>query len=569
MPKIIRNAKKKLSRMERGQVLVVVAVAAVGIIAIIGLVMDVGLLFIGNSRLRRAVDAAAIAAALQYRQGYDINTLTNAADEFLEFNTNNFGLSNATSAVNDCDTDSSLCTTPRRKIVRVDATASVDLAFLPVIGIDSVPISATATSETASVDVVLAIDRSESMTYGDPLYNPDGTVQRDANNNVITTHPPGDPMRDPDYCNDSSKNGLTDTYTSPINGKSYTLTTSCEPFNKVVGAAIDFTNVLFFPYDQMAIVTFDKEAGVPVNGQQVPNLSFSDDCPYGITNCTVDDAVTKALKQLTVYGGVSPYQTASSITDDYRCYSQLDLQCAGSVYNACAGSEKIGSQTNYLGLIGQKQDPCLGAPNYLYTKPYDPSHYTTTNIGYGLEMAGNELAADTRQNVLWVVILLTDGVPNSGHSDDSSHYYCPQSTWANMDDKNNRLPVCVVRSNLARNYYPYNPNKPTTTRLLNTDDNYDALAYAYDEADFVGVPYNPLTNTGGQGALLYTIGLGGELQNYPVTNPVTGASEFLGPEFLKYAANVGNGLYYAAPTASQLTTIFRSIGSNIAVRLSK
>ena len=54
MSKIIRNTKKRFSRMERGQVLVIVAVAAIGIIAIIGLVMDVGLMFIGNARLRRA-----------------------------------------------------------------------------------------------------------------------------------------------------------------------------------------------------------------------------------------------------------------------------------------------------------------------------------------------------------------------------------------------------------------------------------------------------------------------------------------------------------------------------------
>lgn len=42
--------------MERGQVLVLVAGAAIGIIAIIGLSIDVGLMFIGNARLRRAVD---------------------------------------------------------------------------------------------------------------------------------------------------------------------------------------------------------------------------------------------------------------------------------------------------------------------------------------------------------------------------------------------------------------------------------------------------------------------------------------------------------------------------------
>ncbi len=64
--------------------------------------------------------------------------------------------------------------------MRVVAAGRVPLAFLPVIGINSVPITAEAISETASVDVVLVIDRSESMTY---------------------TAPPGEPERDPAECN--------------------------------------------------------------------------------------------------------------------------------------------------------------------------------------------------------------------------------------------------------------------------------------------------------------------------------------------------------------------------------
>ena len=86
MPKIIRNVKHKISRMERGQVLVVVALAAIGIIAVIGLSIDVGIVFIGNARLRRAVDAAALSAALQYRQNSNIGQLRAAANEFLILN---------------------------------------------------------------------------------------------------------------------------------------------------------------------------------------------------------------------------------------------------------------------------------------------------------------------------------------------------------------------------------------------------------------------------------------------------------------------------------------------------
>jgi len=66
----------------------------------------------------------------------------------------------------------------------------------------------------------MVIDRSESMTYDANLH---------------------DPMRDPSYCNqhDITVNGVDQI-------------SSCSPFYQVVAAAIQFTNVMFFPYDSAA-----------------------------------------------------------------------------------------------------------------------------------------------------------------------------------------------------------------------------------------------------------------------------------------------------------------------------
>ena len=547
MSKVIRNAKKKFSHMERGQVLVVVAGAAIGIIAVIGLVMDVGLMFIGNARLRRAVDAAALSSALQFREGYNIDSLTNAANEFLMLD----GFSNPDSHVYTCDdnpqTDMNCIVTQSRKLVEVHATAQIPLAFLPVIGINSITISATAISETASLDVVLAIDTSESMTY---------------------TAGSGTPMRDPSYCNGISG---TDSH-----GRLHAST--CEPFFDVISAAVDFTDILFFPYDQMSIVTFNKDAGIPdpVHGTLVPNLEFSQDCPSGPSGCTPATQVIPTLLGLQVFEGAGPYKSASSDTEDYRCYGPQSGQCSGSLNLACnedAHYDTTANTTNYQGLIGKKQDPCLG-----YTAPFDPSHYTTTNIGAGLEMAGNELASDNRQDVLWVVILLTDGVPNAGYSDDSTPiYYCPNSTTPNTWSMMPAFPNCE-NADAANDWNNGVTTGTSRTRPVATDPSYDALAYAFDEADYVGLPFDSHTNTGGQGALIYTIGLGSELTNYKLSTftysgnylPTTTVNNVgLGTVFLNYAAGVGKGLYYPAPSASQLNTIFREIGTNIAVRLAK
>ena len=167
MSKLMRSIKiNKDRREESGQVLVMVAFALVGIIAIVGLVMDVGMMFVGNARLRRATDAAALAAALQYREGVQTNELTDAATEFLQLNGVTLDSEHPVT-VDTCATVVSLCTDPAtgtykpRKLVRVHVSATVDLAFLPVIGLYSVPITAEATSETASLDLVLAIDTSE------------------------------------------------------------------------------------------------------------------------------------------------------------------------------------------------------------------------------------------------------------------------------------------------------------------------------------------------------------------------------------------------------------------------
>ncbi len=114
---------------ERGQVLIVVALAIVGIIAVIGLSLDVGVMFIENARLRRAVDSAALAAALQFREGYLMSELDTSAREFLKLN----GINDPSALVQVCNgpdyahtipAASGICPGPSemdRKLVRVVA----------------------------------------------------------------------------------------------------------------------------------------------------------------------------------------------------------------------------------------------------------------------------------------------------------------------------------------------------------------------------------------------------------------------------------------------------------------
>jgi len=212
---------------ERGQVIIIVAMAMIGLVAFVGLAIDTGLVFVAQGKLRRAVDAAALAAASNFRQGYDIDELRASANELLELNGVIDPYLNA-AQVDTCKSlpgDSELCDGEDewKKLVRVDATGMVPLAFLSVVGINEVSISASATGEAASMDVVLVIDTSDSMAR-------DTGIEGQADN-------------DPFVCNPNS----------------------CEPFDDVKSAAAYFASQLVYPYDRVAIVGFDREAYTVLN----------------------------------------------------------------------------------------------------------------------------------------------------------------------------------------------------------------------------------------------------------------------------------------------------------------
>ena len=82
-------------------------------------------------------------------------------------------------------------------------------------------------------------------------------------------------------------------------------------------------------------------------------------------------------------------------------------------------------------------------------------------------------------------------------------------------------------------------------------------------ADFAADPVN------GQGAIIFTIGLGDLVRNAPAGDPDAGE------KLLRYIAeeaggpNANHGVYYYAPSTAELRDIFREIASNIATRLTR
>jgi hypothetical protein len=584
MPKIIQIIKSKISRKERGQVLVMVAGAAIGIIAIIGLTIDVGLMFIGNARLRRATDAAALAAALQYREGVDPNALltdaTQSATEFMLLN--GVTLDGAHPViVHTCYDEPSLCqdangNTISRKLVYVKVTATVQLAFLPVIGINSVPISAEATSETASLDLVLVIDTSESMTF-------DAKRPVDAGYDVNTSVPWD--LRDPSVCNYDDKsiaaiqndgslppgvqaNLVNDINTDGIPGE-------CHPFEEVKSAAMNFVNSLYFPYDRVAIVTFDKTSGFNQlgGGTEHDILHFNEDCNttlYALpcTAAEIQSTLANAIKNLKVYEGAGVCPTGQPCRP--YCLPANGNYCDS--YSTTDIANFLDPTTNPLAIYAGGGGTLSNAKGYAcgdsWLPGQDPSGCSTTDLGDGLLTAGDEFSVSQRQGSLWVVVLLTDGSANSGPVVNNISTVCPSSEWDISKplcrDASSATRHCLPGANQARciaegNGLPVLPDNPSGIHvnglvgIPGQSGTYDADDYARDMADFVGTD---------NGALIFTIGLGG-LVNSPPADPA-------GARFLQYAAeSVGNGLYFDAPGSDQLNDIFKKIGDNIATRLAR
>ena len=505
-----------------GQALVIIAVAFVALLAFVGFTVDVGQLYVYMGHLRRSVDAGSLAAAAQYREGRDLAQMAASAQQVMKLN----GVDPSAVIVQTCETnpsDPALCVIPRRKYVRVIGEVDVPMAFLHLIGMNHIRISANAISEAASMDVVLVIDISESMAGDASLCDgddDDGDRVADDGRPDGMCGLPGVPavgmwdnrMSDPSQCNPGDQ---------------------CHPFEEVKTAAKSFVErVLDLPpaeeADRLAIVTFS-------NGWEAPSASTG--------------------SRVVPPGWMVNGTDASNAIDNLKIYQPPTCD---TVVGPCLAYDTGDPSGNYIG---------FGCP--LYYQTGDPSSCTSTNIGGGMLLGGNMFAVQTREDALWVVVLLTDGAANASNSDPGSgatYGYCPSATWT--------APFCR--------------DKDTTTRHATGSSRYDADDYGRDMADFVGCyPLNTAASCSqtGQGAVIFTIGLGDQVLSTYGTDPIPP-----GVSLLRYIGAAGDdgdpgtdpcsglydnetefktwcGNYYFSPTGDKLTSVFEDIASRMFTRI--
>ncbi len=566
---IKQRYQKLLQKTERGQAVILIAFAIIGLVAMVGLVTDTGILLIEYGKLKRGVDAAAVAAAQQYRlptsgaTEIDKVALTNAAKNFLQLNQST-DITSVT--INSCadepdtysdenssggwdagepliqdwngngvfDTNRPVLCNPdpvnhpndNRKLVEVIASKNVYFGFLRVIGIDTTVVTASSTGEAATIDLVLVIDTSASMAFETDTSEGKDPFRSDS------------PLEDPSVCNTSVNN-------------------PCQPLRAVKDVALDFLDTLYFPYDRVAVITMTSQTpGGDRNRRQILPLTAN---------------------KATVAGAIN----------GLKVFEPRD--CDGSdTEGSCLSYDPSG---NYLGVI------CQIYQNHLTEAIADPSSCPSSNIGGALNLARSSFTDPSdpdfaRLDAFWVVVTLIGGPANA--TDATVTYpngFCPPYTYfwnvpanypggAGAFPTGKNPPICrdmepSVRHSdadpLVSYTYPY--DGPTTDISY-----YDADDYARDMADSLA------TLISGEGVTIFTIGLGAPIQN---TNTVLDGEDPPAESLLMYIAEcagenspddcvtpvttpaINHGQYFYAPTSDALRDIFDRIANNIATKISQ
>ncbi|GAP22234.1 TadE/TadG family type IV pilus assembly protein [Leptolinea tardivitalis] len=423
----------------RGQVIVIFAVTLLAMIFFAGLAIDAGSLYVTYGQLRRAIDAAAVAASNEYKaEGVKTaahptnpppyNRMLAAAKEVMELNNIQLSANPDDFRMYVCDKDGDGLRDPEstmpsefyvqcpdtslapdgfpkendRKLVWIDARVPAPLYFLFLLGFQSVPLRAHAISEAAPIDLVIVIDTSESMAHS-------------ANTVPAYTVP-----YDPSSCNAAD---------------------TCYPLKSAKTAAKALIDTLYDGYDHVAVVGFDVTAPdpstVPMHiklseaKDAIDALKVHDDPPSNLIRndwfspslVTIDGLPTLGLKFNPVYpedrdgDGKDVDSTLGSCTpDEYRmdgttpCDSNkpnadyLDSYDwnPNNVYDAA-------DQTyarNYLNARGCNPDGDYDSCAWKYLTP------NSTCTGCGIKTGADVLKKNGRPNSVWVMVFLSDGLVN-------------------------------------------------------------------------------------------------------------------------------------------------------------
>lgn len=361
--------------MESGQALIIIAFAFIGIAAFVGLAIDLGILIIQQAHLRRTVDSASLAAATQVREGQTLDKIAEFAIEFVRLN----GLipdgvdPDTIVRVSTCTPsrpeyhDPTLCKTPPRKLIKVWAQLPVQFTFLPIIGLNQTTLVAEATSEAASVDLVLVLGTNETMGRDTPGYGGDFNPGSIASGTGCNGQAGPQATKNPN-----------------------TATGKCRPLWDAKQAAKVVLDRLFRDADRVAIVTYDFGARPqPINSTEVFHVMSNADVNAvdGVSDSTGAYAAIDSIELFNATNNSDLPVTSNQLGQ----YSPINRYCLNS---------NPGSADCNNGLNGRN-------PNGL-----DAPVPNSLCVGCGIRRAAELLKTYGRPESVWIIIFLSDGDTN-------------------------------------------------------------------------------------------------------------------------------------------------------------
>jgi hypothetical protein len=541
----MKNILNKIRKnSERGQAIILIAFSLVGMIAIVGLMIDGGILLIEYARLKRGIDAASIAAASQFRKDFVSADLERAGEEFLHLNQSDADVTIFTCNYTDTNWDATLCPAATggiaRKLVRITASRYVEFGFMKVVGFTGTTITATSVGEAASLDMVLVIDTSSSMSYDTNLVKAP-VVATDNADPADPTDPTTYPGDDPEACNAHMG--------EPAK--------RCEPLGSIIDVAVNFVEkrFLFYPYDRVAIVaTTEQTAG----GNRNPVLVL----PAG-------GSVNKPFSDN--QNDTSPFAANTEIQGAIRSLKVFQPVRCGTIQAQSSLGGCLIFEPTYVGAGCDR--PGTDIPTT------GPTTCGSSNIGGGLRLAGQQFDF-ARQESFWVVTALIGGPatatdPSTETPPTYPNGFCPPSNWPDATTPGRGCrDLDTVSINAGFDPLTYNWKTDSTRHAITDPTHYDPDDYARDMADFVSSP------TIGTGATIYSICLGALCQSKSADGTYTTearkrADPWSGDHLGRYIAensggsDANHGVYYYSATAAQLNTFFSKIAENIFTRISQ
>jgi hypothetical protein len=573
---------KGIESTSKGQALVILAISFLAILAFVGLATDAGSLYITYTQLKRAVDAAAVAAANNIKVHAVGETVAqrktkilNSALEMLKLNR----VTNVSSLTVYLCSDSSkpaqfasMCPNvaagqAARKLAWVQATQDAPVYFLRLFGIQNVPLTVSSVGEAATVDMVLVFDTSESM----------------ASDTNCGTDNSCTPNYNPSNFNPAQCNANND----------------CYPLRQAKDAAKNLIAGLFNGYDQVSIVTFDYKAVVqfPLSSNLTAaqnaidtKVNVHDDAPYGLIAWTYypgkkfnpifpDDRDGNGVDAdpgapCTLYGDGTPWEKPNPFdpTTWIPCDDDSKLDAFDWNNNGVWGDDYVPSKDPFA----------MGT--------YEVTSLLSTCTGCGIRVATQVLKNGGRPGSVWIMVLLSDGIANLSdtHNTVSSipgsfiYGFCgnhpASSFWPSCIDYNTPG-FSAGRYCIDTNAAQCPPGSTHTT----TSAPYSVEDYAMDMTDAAALlkSTNPNEPTG-QDIIIYSIGLGAassgaNLLRYvadvgdngirdwgTASDPCYNSST---SSFLPPTTNCGN--YYYAPTGAYLNQIFEHIAAQIFTKISR